>query len=475
MTDLHRRDFLRRAALGGAAAVLSPGLVAGLVRATAGGATRGVTSAGPAPGPAAGPPPAIPGDYGPLLEAGPELALPEGFRYTVLGRQGAPMSDGFATPIAHDGMAAFEGPDGLVRLIRNHEVADAPGVSRMGAADTAYDPLAGGGTTTLDVRIDDDGVELVRDFVSLNGTHINCAGGPTPWGSWVSCEETTMGPTHGFERPHGYVFEVPVDAEGPVEPEPLKALGRFVHEAIAVDPDTGVVYSTEDVSESGFYRFLPEEPGRLAAGGRLQMLAIDGARDTRTGQRVGEVRPARWVDLDDVDPPEAETDPIAVARQGWTKGAAVFSRLEGCGWGPDGVWFHATDGGDARCGQVWLYRPDPDTGRDPDAGGALELVFESPGPEVLHKPDNLTVSPRGGVVICEDCVGVVHLRGLSPAGEVFPFARNVLNAREFAGACFDPSGRVLFVNIQGDTRTGRRDAHPSMTLAIEGPWERGAL
>lgn len=459
---LDRRDFLRRTALGGAAAVFSPGLLATLVRATAGARVGPVTA----------------GDgYGPLRPAGPELALPEGFKYAVLGRSGVAMSDGNPTPIAHDGMAAFEGPDGLVRLIRNHEVRDAPGASSIGDPETAYDPMAGGGTTTLDVRIGDGEIEVVRDFVSLNGTLVNCAGGPTPWGSWISCEETTQGTANGFARPHGYAFEVPSNADGPVEATPLLALGRFVHEALAVDPETGLLYLTEDFASSGFYRFLPDEPGRIPAGGRLQILAVEGApnHDTRRGQRTGPRHPVRWIDIDDVEPPEAESDPLAVFRQGARKGAAAFSRLEGCGWGPDGVWFHATDGGDAHCGQVWLYRPEEGAGADPAGAGTLELVFESPGPEVLDQPDNLVVSPRGGVLICEDCDGAIHLRGLSPAGEVFPFARNLLNQREFAGACYDPSGRVLFFNLQGDTVTGRANPAPSMTFAVWGPWERGTL
>jgi secreted PhoX family phosphatase len=454
-----RREFLRRTAFGGAAAFFSPGLLAALVRSTAGPASRAPTGDG----------------YGPLRPAGPELALPEGFEYAVIGRAGEPMSDGTPTPIAHDGMAAFEAPDGLVRLIRNHEVRDPPGVSLIGERETAYDPLAGGGTTTLDVRIGDAGIEVVRDFVSLNGTLINCAGGRTPWGSWISCEETTEGPGRGFGRPHGYAFEVPVDADGAVEATPLRALGRFVHEALAVDPDTGIAYLTEDLNPAGFYRFLPAESDRVAEGGRLQVLAVDGSPgyDTRFGQTIAVRRPVRWVDIPDVDPPDAESDPHAVFRQG--AGAASFSRLEGCGWGPDGIWFHATDGGDAGCGQVWLYRPDEGAGADPEGPGTLELVFESPRADILDQPDNLTVSPRGGVVICEDCDGAIHLRGLSPEGEVFPFARNLLNLREFAGVCYDPEGRVLFFNLQGDTVTGRVDPAPSMTFAVWGPWARGSL
>lgn len=474
MTPLDRRDFLRAAALGGAAATLSPAFQALLARS---GALRSAPAWGGAAALAESGPYSGPGDYGPLRPAGPELALSEGFEYRVVSVSGRRMTDGAPTPIAFDGMAAFPGPDGLVRLVRNHEVRDPPGGGRMGWVENAYDRRADGGTTTLDIRVEGGEPALVRDFVSLGGTIVNCAGGPTPWGSWLTCEEATWGRRAGFLRPHGYVFEVPADADGPVEAMPLKAMGRFEHEAVAVDPWTGIVYLTEDFAPCGFYRYIPDRPGELSAGGRLQMLALAGERnrDTRRGERVGRVGEVRWVDIHDPDPPHAGSDPLAVLRQGWRQGAALFSRLEGCGWGDDGVWFHATDGGDASCGQVWLYRPDEDAGRDPAGGGTLELVFESPGRSVLNKPDNLVVSPRGGIVICEDCAGAVHIRGLTPDGRAFDFARNLVNDREFAGACFDPSGRVLFVNIQGDTVSGLEPPEPSRTLAIWGPWETGAL
>ncbi len=224
------------------------------------------------------------GSYGPLQAAGPDLALPPGFQYRKFGVTGSLMSDGFPTPAAHDGMAAFPLPNGNIRLIRNHEVGWRDAGTPV--AQPVYDPRAGGGTTSLE--IDPATRELVRDFVSLSGTAVNCAGGPTPWGSWLSCEETVVGPPQ-MQRKHGYVFEVPVTADGPVEPVPLKAMGRFAHEAAAVDPTTGVVYLTEDQGRAGFYRFLPvlpyrdDRPGDLAAGGELQMLAVHGRPNFDTG------------------------------------------------------------------------------------------------------------------------------------------------------------------------------------------------
>lgn len=459
-----RRHFLRSSARVAGAAILAPSL-AGLVARSRGVLPDDRTApawrrAGPGEG-----------GYGPLRPAGPELALPEDFVYTVVSRAGQPMTDGNPTPNAFDGMAAFPLPNGNIRLIRNHENRDAARDAQVkGDPGTAYDPRAGGGTTSLELRLDRNGVpRLVRDFISLNGTIVNCAGGPTPWGSWLSCEESTEDLRDGWMKNHGYVFEVPALAEGPVEAVPLTAMGRFVHEAVAVDPRTGIVYETEDRLVAGFYRFIPVRPGVLRDGGRLQMLAVDGRPnfDTARGQTVGEILAAHWVDVPDPDPGYTWSDSAGVFAQGFDRGGARFARLEGCWWGDGGVYFHATNGGDARVGQVWHYRP-----TTPE-GGELVLVFESPSPDVLDYPDNVTVSPRGGIVICEDGGGDQYLRGLTPAGAIFDFGRNLLNRDEFAGACFSPDGRILFVNITGSTR----DAGTSqgVTLAIRGPWERGAL
>ncbi|MGI9042655.1 MAG: alkaline phosphatase PhoX [Gemmatimonadaceae bacterium] len=411
------------------------------------------------------------GGYGLLRNAGPELALPAGFTYSVLGYNGKPMSDGNATPGAFDGMAAFALPNGNVRLIRNHENRNDAATARVkGDPAGGYDSKAGGGTTSLEVRIGASGAAtVVRDFVSLNGTIVNCAGGPTPWGTWLTCEESTEGVAAGWGQEHGYVFEVAASAEGLVKPVPLKAMGRFIHEAVAVDPVTGIVYETEDQQLAGFYRFIPREKGVLASGGALQMLAIDGKPnyDTADGQRMGSTLPATWVDIADPDPPGVWGDTGAVSAQGFTKGGARFSRLEGCWWGDGGVFFHATNGGDAKVGQVWFYRPG---GSD---GGSLTLVFESPSAAVLNYPDNITVSPRGGVVMCEDGGGEQYLRGLTPEGRIFDFAKNLLNLTEFAGACFSPDGRTLFVNIMGSTLDGGTER--GVTLAIRGPWKDGAL
>ena len=448
MTERHidRRTLLRAGAGLGLAMATGPLDLLGLL--------------GPAEAWAASPssPPRAPGNggYGPLKPAGPVLDLPEGFRYIRFGDEGSPMANGKPTPPNHDGMAAFGGGPGIIRLVRNHEV------THVGEAFArpAYDPRAMGGTTTM--VFDSKAGRLLSSFPSLAGTYHNCAGGKTPWGSWLSCEEGTSGPKVGFDRYHGYVFEVPASADGPVDPAPLKAMGRFVHEAVAVDPASGIVYMTEDQHTAGFYRFLPDTPGSLRLGGRLQMLAIDGqpAYDTRTSQPGGATLPAAWVDIDDPDPVDAGWNPLSVFKQGLRLGGAIFGRLEGCCFDRGRVLLTATAGGDAGCGQVWEYQGQAD-GR-----GRLRLVFESPSPQFLRQPDNVVVSPRGGVLLCEDHDGTDRLVGLDPEGRVFEFARNRFGTGEFAGVTYGPAvGYWLFVNIQ----------RPGMTLAITGPWERGCL
>lgn len=422
------------------------------------------------------------GGYGPLVRIADNadgvyrLALPEGFHYTSFSVVGTIMSDSNPVPARHDGMAAFPLPNGNVRLIRNHENGGEPrGRELRNNPGPVYDLLGDGGTTSLEVAVKPNGsAKLVRDFLSLQGTAVNCAGGPMPWGAWLSCEETTAGQEQGFQKDHGFIFEVPVQAGSfPVPAKPLKAMGRFVHEAVAIEPATGIIYETEDrfidreggSPGAGFYRFIPEkyqfgERPDLTKG-KLQILKVWETFNYNASfsQTVGESIPVEWVDIENPNPAEAESDPSAVFRQGLARGAAIFNRLEGCWYGNGSIFFSSTNGGEAGAGQVWEYRPGS------RSFGTLTLIFESPGPHLLQSPDNLTVSPRGGLLLAEDGEDVDFLRGLTRGGQIFDFAKNLIGDSEWAGPTFSPQTQTLFVNIQSMGRT----------FAIWGPWERGAL
>ncbi|MGH8793106.1 MAG: alkaline phosphatase PhoX [Stackebrandtia sp.] len=420
------------------------------------------------------------GELKPVTRKDPEtgheqtLLLPEGFDFTLLSLAGTELADGAVTPLAHDGTCAFPGPDDrTVRLVRNHEDRNESDSTHPSGPDPdkRYDGKGGGGTTTVQVRIGDDGVPaLDKAWTSLSGTIVNCAGGPTPSGSWLSCEETTAGPDAGWEQPHGYIFEVPSTAEESVDPVPLKAMGRFVHEAIAVDPSTGYVYETEDQDTAGLYRFIPEDADDLAAGGKLQMLKVVGEDkyDTRTGQEVGAELPVEWVDIADPDPENAEADALAVYKQGVDQGAATFARLEGAITHEDAVYISSTSGGDVEQGQIWELRPAE--GDD----GVLRLLYESPDQETLSFPDNVTVSPKGALLICEDTDReYASLQGLTMDGEIFPFCTDE-GGGEWTGCTFSPDGKYLFANLQGSTDGDpSKPADPGRTLAFWGPWENG--
>jgi hypothetical protein len=417
---------------------------------------------------------AAPG-YGPLMpDPAGLLDLPAGFSYRVISSFGDRMDDGFVVPDRADGMGCIALSRRRVALVRNHElraqhVASGPFARTAAGATPIFDRSAGGdplpgGTTTIVYDLAAGRVEA--QYLSLAGTSTNCAGGVTPWGSWLTCEEDVTRAGSGVGRDHGWVFEVPARARGPVDPVPLTALGRFNHEAAAVDPRTGIVYLTEDRQDSLFYRFLPNVRGALARGGRLQALAFvePGLVDSRNWSGVtmpqGRWQATRWVDLDN---PESPADDLR--QRGHALGAVLFARGEGIHYGDGELYFCCTSGGAARLSQVMRYRPSRFEGRPDEcrAPGMLQNFVESTDAAQLNFGDNITVAPNGHLILCEDQYTRPvdnHLRGVTPTGALYPFAR--LRAQtELAGVCFSPDGAMMFVNIYS----------PGKTLAITGPWD----
>lgn len=420
--------------------------------------------------------------YGDLVKDSQKiLDLPKGFSYRIIGKAGDKMSDGLITPSAPDGMAAFPTDNGLTVVIRNHEIS--PGAKASGGPFGGQNELFAnvdqakvydtgkrkgpnlGGTSSIVFNTKTQKVE--RSYLSLAGTLRNCAGGPTPWNSWITCEETVVTRGPDCQENHGFNFEVPSSADIRLaDPVPLKDMGRFNHEAVAVDPASGIVYETEDRPDGLIYRFIPNTPGKLAHGGKLQALGV-GKRlvDTRNWTRqtiaVGEKRAVRWIDLEDV---ASQSDLLRY--RGSTSGAAVFARGEGM-WYSDGViYFACTSGGQAKRGQIWKYHVSPDEGKPGEANnpGRLELFIEPNEQALVDMCDNITVAPWGDLILCEDGPGEQNLVGVTPAGAVYRFGHNAMNNSEFAGACFSPDGSTLFVNIQ---KSG-------YTFAITGPWRSRA-
>ncbi len=420
--------------------------------------------------------------YGPLMkDPNGILNLPQGFRYKIISRQGNKMDDGLLVPGVPDGMAAFKGKNGRVIVVRNHE--NNPDRYKNGPfgennellnrvpAEKFYDygnaksPSLGGTTTFV---YNPQTEEIEKEFLSLAGTARNCAGGPTPWGSWLTCEEATFkaGAFEGTaEKDHGYVFEVPATEKvGLADPLPIRAMGRFNHEAVAVDPRTGIVYLTEDRGDSLIYRFIPKKRRKLLEGGKLQALVVRQQQglDTRNWDSLSSPKfPLRqamdvdWIDIENVESPEDD-----LRYQGHDKGAAVFARGEGMWYGNNEVYFACTNGGPLHNGQVFRYIPEGTPG-EKNQPGKLELFAESPDKEILKACDNLTVAPWGDVVLCEDSP-TPFVVGITPEGEYYKLAENVGFKSEFAGGVFSPSGETYFVNIQG----------AGLTVAITGPWKK---
>jgi uncharacterized protein len=457
----------RRAFLGGSAATL------GFALAGAGSLDPFTSSAAAATRTSRG--------YGPLSPAGPLLALPKGFSYRVIGESGRAGAVGFVHPGDPDAMGCFARSGGGSTLVCNHELSGADQNAVPHVDGLVYDTGGIGGTTTI---VLDAHNTVVEQYTSVAGTWNNCAGGVTPWGTWLTCEETEARAGGALTKDHGYVFEVDPTSQAAnvgTAPLPLKFLGRYAHEAAAVEPGSGTIYLTEDAGGPNglYYRWTPPAgftPGR----GALHALAATGAVDVGTleamrcvdedGNHVPDLSIATEVNttyrVEWVPVPDRDARVVSVRKQ-FAEGQVTRSRkLEGQWWADGGAYFVASfarrSDGSARehDGQVWFYDPKK-------ARVRLTTIFGvNPDPTTgdtnFDGPDNITVSPHGGLILAEDGERRSHLVGVTDQGKAYPLALNLANDSEFCGPVFNASGTTLFANIQT----------PGYTVAITGPWGR---
>ncbi len=414
--------------------------------------------------------------YGALLpDPAKRLALPEGFRYTIVTEAGKTLLDsGHRTPSNHDGTGAFRARGGGTVLVNNHELGGAFAATPLPVPlidGFVYDPGSAGGCTIVEA---DRNGNRIREYIGIAGTSTNCAGGITPWDTWLTCEETEgKAGSDGRTRDHGYVFEVdPFDQQANRDPQPIKTLGRFAHEAVAVDPGTGDIYLTEDAANPNglLYRWEAPKTFRPRKGGLRTLGSMDGALgaarcveesgtfvdDLSRATEVGTCYGVTWTPVPDRDAASTST------RKQFAAGEVTRGRkLEGTWWGDHGAYvvtsFARAESPVPHDGQVWFYDPRRST-------LTLRLRFGvNPNPSidgVFDGPDNITVSPWGGLILAEDGEGLQHLIGVTGHGQTFPIARNEVDDNEFTGPVYSPDKRVLFANLQV----------PGTMFAITGPW-----
>ncbi len=370
------------------------------------------------------------------------LDLLEGFRYRVLERSGAWMSDGHRVPARPDGMACFEVSDGSLVLMRNHELPGGLAARYYGLPNVreAFDRSSSGAVTR--VVLDAHTLRRRSSNLVLAWTNLNCSGGPSPWG-WLSCEENV-------DRGHGFVFLCDPSADSVRAPRPIAGYGRFRHEAAAVDPSNAIAYLSEDLTDGCLYRFVPHDPSSPFEG-RLQALRVRGRRaaHTRT-MRAGERREIDWVDVRETAPEEN-----VLRHRAHELGAASFARGEGIAFGGGALYVSASIGGANGTGQIFKIADEGD-------GGTLEVFACSSDRSRIDMPDNVCIAPSGSLYFVEDGGGHDYVRGVTSDGEPFDLARNAKGEGELCGVCFSPDGRAMFVNLQDE----------GLTIAIQGPFDR---
>jgi len=368
-----------------------------------------------------------PGPYGAIDGRGPDengLLLPDGFTSRRLAVAGEPVGDtGYRWHIFPDGAATFDDGDGGWFYVCNSEV---------------FAPEGAGGASAI--HFDADG-EIVDAYRVLEGTTANCAGGPTPWGTWLSCEEKLDG--------LGQVWEV--DPTGGTGGVARPALGRWAHEAVAVDPDDGVLYLTEDNPGGKLYRFTPDAYPDLTTG-RLDaaVVAADGA--------------VTWT-------PVADPWASSTATRDQVPAATTFP-------GNEGIWYHDrtivfTSKGDNRVHAV-----------DLDAQTYTRL-WDGASTDPLGGVDNVTVAAVSGDVFVAEDGGNMEVVLLTPEGDVVPFVRVVEpghEGSEVTGPTFSPDGTRLYFSSQrgptpgtlaeiaGDRGIDNPSRTGGMTWEVTGPF-----
>ncbi|MDT0391346.1 alkaline phosphatase PhoX [Streptomyces dubilierae] len=383
---MERRSLLRAAVLGGTSAALGGTL------------WRGAAYAAPAQ-PGAGP-------YGALGSPDANgIRLPSGFTSRVIARSGQRVgSTSYTWHNAPDGGACYADGTGWI-YVSNSEINPSGGASAVRFSST--------GAITGAYRI-------------LSGTRQNCAGGTTPWNTWLSCEEVDR----------GYVYET--DPWGVKAAVRRDAMGRFKHEAAAADPVRRVVYLTEDVTDGCFYRFRPAAWGDLSSGTLEVMVAGSGTSGPVTWARV--------------------PDPTgATATRNQVSGAKRFNGGEGCYYADDTCWF--TTKGDNR---VWQYNA---------AAQTIELAYDdslvTSGTAPLTGVDNVTGSSSGDLFVAEDG-GSMEICVITPTDVVAPFLRvDGQSGSEITGPAFSPDGTRLYFSSQRGTSGS---SSGGITYEVRGPF-----